>query len=52
MILKTVEAFMESVKRSMVSNRNVYLRGFGTLSGRLKILLKTLSLGLNGLRKR
>ena len=29
-VLKTVEAFMESVKRSMVGNRNVYLRGFGT----------------------
>ena len=29
-VLKTVEAFMESVKRSMVSNRNVYLRDFGT----------------------
>ncbi len=26
----TVEAFMESVKNSMVSGQNVYLRGFGS----------------------
>ena len=29
-VLKTVEAFMESIKKSMVNNRNVYLRGFGS----------------------
>ena len=29
-VLKTVEAFMESVKKSIVNNRNVYLRGFGS----------------------
>ncbi len=27
---KTVEAFMESVKGSLVKNKNVYLRGFGS----------------------
>ena len=27
---KTVEAFMESVKDSMVAGNNVYLRGFGS----------------------
>lgn len=29
-VLKTVEAFMESVRNSMESNENVYLRGFGS----------------------
>jgi DNA-binding protein HU-beta len=29
-VQKTVEAFMESVKESLVSNQNVYLRGFGS----------------------
>ena len=29
-VLRTVEAFMESVKKSMAKNQNVYLRGFGT----------------------
>ena len=29
-VQKTVEAFMESVKDSLVSNQNVYLRGFGS----------------------
>lgn len=29
-VQKTVEAFMEAVKDSMVSNKNVYLRGFGS----------------------
>lgn len=28
----TVEAFMESVKRSMVNGENVYLRGFGSFT--------------------
>ena len=28
-VLKTVEAFVESVKKSMINDRNVYLRGFG-----------------------
>ena len=27
---KTIEAFMESVKGSLVKNKNVYLRGFGS----------------------
>ena len=29
-VLKTVEAFMESVKGSLAQNENVYLRGFGS----------------------
>ncbi len=29
-VQKTVEAFMESVKDSLVNNQNVYLRGFGS----------------------
>jgi DNA-binding protein HU-beta len=29
-VQKTVEAFMETVKESLVSNQNVYLRGFGS----------------------
>jgi len=29
-VLKTVEAFMESVKDSLAKNENVYLRGFGS----------------------
>lgn len=29
-VLKTVEAFMETVKDSLVSGKNVYLRGFGS----------------------
>jgi DNA-binding protein HU-beta len=29
-VQKTVEAFMETVKGSLVENKNVYLRGFGS----------------------
>lgn len=29
-VLKTVEAFMETVKDSLVNGKNVYLRGFGS----------------------
>lgn len=29
-VQKTVEAFMETVKGSLASNKNVYLRGFGS----------------------
>ncbi len=29
-VLKTVEAFMESVKDSLTNGNNVYLRGFGS----------------------
>jgi DNA-binding protein HU-beta len=29
-VQKTVEAFMESVKDSLVTSKNVYLRGFGS----------------------
>lgn len=29
-VTKTVETFMESVKKSLVKNENVYLRGFGS----------------------
>ena len=29
-VLKTVEAFMETVKDSLVKDKNVYLRGFGS----------------------
>ncbi|MDR2037486.1 MAG: integration host factor subunit beta [Bacteroidales bacterium] len=29
-VQKTVEAFMESVKKSLAKNQNVYLRGFGS----------------------
>jgi DNA-binding protein HU-beta len=29
-VQKTVEAFMETVKDSMISGNNVYLRGFGS----------------------
>jgi len=29
-VLTTVEAFMESVKKSLVNEENVYLRGFGS----------------------
>lgn len=29
-VLKTVEAFMESVKKSLSEGENVYLRGFGS----------------------
>lgn len=29
-VQKTVEAFMESIKDSLVQNQNVYLRGFGS----------------------
>ena len=29
-VQKTVEAFMETIKDSMVKNKNIYLRGFGS----------------------
>ena len=29
-VTKTIEAFMETVKNSMVKNKNVYFRGFGS----------------------
>lgn len=29
-VQKTVEAFMETVKESLMNNQNVYLRGFGS----------------------
>ena len=29
-VQQTVEAFMESIKDSLTSNKNVYLRGFGS----------------------
>ena len=29
-VQKTVEAFMESIKDSLVKDKNVYLRGFGS----------------------
>ena len=29
-VQKTVEAFMETIKNSLVKDRNVYLRGFGS----------------------
>ena len=29
-VLTTVEAFMESVKESLINDENVYLRGFGS----------------------
>jgi len=29
-VQKTVEALMEAIKNSLVSNKNVYLRGFGS----------------------
>ncbi len=29
-VQKTVEAFMDSIKASMIENKNVYLRGFGS----------------------
>ena len=29
-VQKTIEAFMESVKESLIENENVYLRGFGS----------------------
>ena len=29
-VLKTVEAFMQTVKNSLADNNNVYLRGFGS----------------------
>lgn len=29
-VLKTVEAFMDTVKNSMIEGENVYLRGFGS----------------------
>ncbi len=29
-VQKTVEAFMDSIKFSMMDNKNVYLRGFGS----------------------
>ena len=29
-VQKTVEAFMESIKDSMVKDKNIYLRGFGS----------------------
>ena len=31
-VQKTVEAFMETIKHSMVSGNNVYLRGFGSFT--------------------
>ena len=31
-VLTTVEAFMDSVKESMVGGKNVYLRGFGSFT--------------------
>ncbi len=30
-VQKTVEAFMETVKNSLVGGENVYLRGFGSM---------------------
>ena len=29
-VQKTVEAFMETIKTSLIDNKNVYLRGFGS----------------------
>jgi len=29
-VLKTIEAFMGTVRESLISNQNVYLRGFGS----------------------
>lgn len=29
-VLKTVETFMESLKKSLISGNNIYLRGFGS----------------------
>lgn len=31
-VLKTVEAFMETVKKLLVNGENVYLRGFGSIT--------------------
>lgn len=33
-VQQIVEAFMESIKDSLTSNKNVYLRGFGASSSR------------------
>ena len=33
----TVEAFMESIKNSVVEGKNVYLRGFGNISKNVTI---------------
>ena len=43
----TVEAFMETVKSSMVSGENIYLRGFGTflLKKRAKKIGRNISKG-------
>ena len=31
-VLKTIEAFMETVKMSLTDGENIYLRGFGTFA--------------------
>jgi DNA-binding protein HU-beta len=40
-VQKTVEAFMETIKHSMVTGNNVYLRGFGSFIVKKKTALTT-----------
>jgi len=44
---KTVEAFMESVKESMIDGQDVYLRGFGSFVVKKRAQKKARDIGKN-----
>mgnify|MGYP006299854447 CR=1 FL=1 len=46
-VQKTVEAFMESVKESMIGGENVYLRGFGSFIVKKRAQKKARDIGKN-----
>jgi len=46
-VQKTVEAFMESVKESMIGGEDVYLRGFGSFIVKKRAQQKARDIGKN-----
>ena len=42
-VQQIVEAFMESIKDSLTSNKNVYLRGFGSFKRRAEKVARNIS---------
>ncbi len=46
-VQKTVEAFMETVKESMIGTENVYLRGFGSFIVKKRAQKKARDIGKN-----
>jgi DNA-binding protein HU-beta len=46
-VKKTVEAFMESVKESMIGGEDVYLRGFGSFIVKKRAQTKARDIGKN-----